>query len=336
MVDSPEVSTRFLWDWRRLVAESIARDYVGGLREVANENGLALWLENYGHWGFPSEFLLYGSMTDQVGGEFGAAEVAEAVERRHAVERGQPCGTLHTVEIAARTVVDQVGGDFGGKGRAFRAQHLGRRKPPQFRCHPVGQCAQLEQAGRDIDGGKGPLARGLRQRNQPVGSLAVEQRLLGQCTGSDETDNGARDQRLRSAALLRLFGRFDLLGDGNAMAGTDQPGEIGFGGMDGHAAHRHRCAAMVAARGQRDIECRRRRLRIVEEQLEEIAHPVEQQAIARLRLERVILRHHRRHRGARGRGAVGVGHDAALPQRRGEARGRRTPSKPLARGSVSG
>ncbi len=70
VVDSPEVSTRFLWDWRRLVAESIAGDYVGGLREVCAENDLTLWLENYGHWGFPSEFLLYGSMTDQVGGEF--------------------------------------------------------------------------------------------------------------------------------------------------------------------------------------------------------------------------------------------------------------------------
>lgn len=70
VVDSPEVSTRFLWDWRRLVVESIAEDYVGGLREVASENGLTLWLENYGHWGFPSEFLLYGKYTHQVGGEF--------------------------------------------------------------------------------------------------------------------------------------------------------------------------------------------------------------------------------------------------------------------------
>jgi len=70
VIDSPEVSTRFLWDWRRLVAESIAVDYVGGLRDVASENGLTLWLEDYGHWGFPSEFLLYGAMTGQVGGEF--------------------------------------------------------------------------------------------------------------------------------------------------------------------------------------------------------------------------------------------------------------------------
>jgi hypothetical protein len=70
LVDTPDISNRFLWDWRRLVAESIAYDYVGGLREICAENKLILWLENYGHWGFPSEFLLYGSQTDQVGGEF--------------------------------------------------------------------------------------------------------------------------------------------------------------------------------------------------------------------------------------------------------------------------
>ena len=70
VVDSPEASDRFLWDWRRLIAESIAEDYVGGLREVSREHGLTLWLENYGHWGFPSEFLLYGSKSNQVGGEF--------------------------------------------------------------------------------------------------------------------------------------------------------------------------------------------------------------------------------------------------------------------------
>jgi hypothetical protein len=70
VVDSPEVSTRFLWDMRRLIVERIAYDYVGGLRKVCNRNDLTLWLENYGHWGFPSEFLLYGSQTNQVGGEF--------------------------------------------------------------------------------------------------------------------------------------------------------------------------------------------------------------------------------------------------------------------------
>lgn len=70
VVDSPEVSDRFLWDLRRFIVESVATEYVGGLREIANRHGLRLWLENYGHWGFLSEFLLYGSQTDEVGGEF--------------------------------------------------------------------------------------------------------------------------------------------------------------------------------------------------------------------------------------------------------------------------
>jgi hypothetical protein len=40
------------------------------LRQICNDNDLTLWLENYGHWGFPSEFSLYGSQSNQVGGEF--------------------------------------------------------------------------------------------------------------------------------------------------------------------------------------------------------------------------------------------------------------------------
>ncbi|MCQ2186853.1 MAG: glycoside hydrolase family 2 [Bacteroidales bacterium] len=70
VVDSEEVSERFLWDMRRLISDKVAYDYVGGLRDVCHENGLKAWLENYGHWGFPSEFLLYGGQSDQVSGEF--------------------------------------------------------------------------------------------------------------------------------------------------------------------------------------------------------------------------------------------------------------------------
>lgn len=72
VVDSEEQTDRFLWDLRRLISDGIAYDYVKGLREVCNENGLETWLENYGHWGFPSEFLLYGGQSDQVAGEFWA------------------------------------------------------------------------------------------------------------------------------------------------------------------------------------------------------------------------------------------------------------------------
>ena len=70
IVQSADLSERFLWDLRRLVADKIASEYVGGLREKCEQNGLRLWLENYGHWGFPGEFLNYGGASHDLGGEF--------------------------------------------------------------------------------------------------------------------------------------------------------------------------------------------------------------------------------------------------------------------------
>jgi hypothetical protein len=70
IVGSVEESERFLWDLRRSIADDIAYEYVGGLKESSNNDNLKLWLENYGHWGFPSEFLMYGGQSDLVSGEF--------------------------------------------------------------------------------------------------------------------------------------------------------------------------------------------------------------------------------------------------------------------------
>ena len=70
IVGSVEESDRFLWDLRRAVADDVAYEYVGGLRKVSNEHGLKVWLENYGHWGYPGEFLMYGGQSDLVSGEF--------------------------------------------------------------------------------------------------------------------------------------------------------------------------------------------------------------------------------------------------------------------------
>lgn len=70
IVSSVEESDRFLWDLRRAVADDIAYEYVGGLKKISNEHNMKLWLENYGHWGFPSEFLMYGGQSDLVSGEY--------------------------------------------------------------------------------------------------------------------------------------------------------------------------------------------------------------------------------------------------------------------------
>lgn len=82
VVGSQHDSDAFLWDLRRLVADKISYDYVGGSREVAHKHGLTTWLENYGHWGFPGEFLQYGGQADEVGGEFWADPPLGDIENR--------------------------------------------------------------------------------------------------------------------------------------------------------------------------------------------------------------------------------------------------------------
>jgi hypothetical protein len=70
VVGSADQSDRFLWDLRRLIADDVSYKYVGGLRDIAHKHGLTTWLENYGHWGYPGEFLQYGGQSDEIGGEF--------------------------------------------------------------------------------------------------------------------------------------------------------------------------------------------------------------------------------------------------------------------------
>jgi len=70
IVGSIEESERFLWDLRRTIADDIAYEYVGALRKASNKHNLKTWLENYGHWGFPGEFMMYGGQSDLIAGEF--------------------------------------------------------------------------------------------------------------------------------------------------------------------------------------------------------------------------------------------------------------------------
>jgi hypothetical protein len=92
VVNSQLESDRFLWDMRRMVADKVAYDYVGGLREVSHKNGLKTWLENYGHWGFPGEFLQYGGQSDEIGGEFWSEGELGDIENRAATSCGHIYG----------------------------------------------------------------------------------------------------------------------------------------------------------------------------------------------------------------------------------------------------
>jgi hypothetical protein len=91
VVGSEDQSNRFLWDVRRLVADNVSYNYVGGLRKVSNEHGLTTWLENYGHWGFPGEFLQYGGQSDEISGEFWSVGDLGNIENRAA----SSCGHIY-------------------------------------------------------------------------------------------------------------------------------------------------------------------------------------------------------------------------------------------------
>ena len=69
-VNSRADSDRFLWDYRRHIADRTSSDYAGELRRAANEHGLRFSYENYGHFGFPGEFLQMGKNADTLLGEF--------------------------------------------------------------------------------------------------------------------------------------------------------------------------------------------------------------------------------------------------------------------------
>lgn len=84
-------SDRFLWDLRRFIADEIAYSYVGGLRDVSNSHGLKTWLECYGHWGFPGEFLQYGGQSDEIAGEYWSEGTLGDIENRIA----SSCGHIY-------------------------------------------------------------------------------------------------------------------------------------------------------------------------------------------------------------------------------------------------
>ena len=92
VVNSQEASDRFLWDMRRMVADKIAYEYVGGLRDVSHKYGLRTWLECYGHWGFPGEFLMYGGQSDEIAGEFWSEGTLGDTENRSATSCGHIYG----------------------------------------------------------------------------------------------------------------------------------------------------------------------------------------------------------------------------------------------------
>jgi hypothetical protein len=68
VVDSREVSERFLWDLRQTVSDMIIENYAGHFRALANRNGLRLSIEAYD--GVPCDEMTYAGQADEPMAEF--------------------------------------------------------------------------------------------------------------------------------------------------------------------------------------------------------------------------------------------------------------------------
>ena len=67
VVDSLEVSERFLWDLRQTVTDLLVENYAGHMAKLAHEHGLRLSIEAYGG---PCDDITYGGRADEPMGEF--------------------------------------------------------------------------------------------------------------------------------------------------------------------------------------------------------------------------------------------------------------------------
>ena len=129
VVNSPEHTDRFLWDMRRCVADRLAYDYIGGLRRKARESGRTLWLEPYGHWGFPGEFLMYGGQSDEVAGEFWSFGTLGDYENRSASSVAHTYGKATTSAesfTVATTEFTLSPRDFKLRGDRFFAEGINK------------------------------------------------------------------------------------------------------------------------------------------------------------------------------------------------------------------
>ena len=228
--------------------------------------------------------------------QLGAFEAAEARQGLHAEQGAEPCLGPGAVEggaaqhggVDAEIAQHRAQLVLGGLGD----QKLGRRKPRQLGADAgLTERHHVERPGRDIGPGQRPCVSNLAQSGKKVVPPGLEQGLLGERAGGDEPHHLALDHRFR-AALLGLGGAFHLFADRDAKALADQRQKVALGGMDRHAAHRDIVAGVLAALGQRDVERLGGGGGIVEEQLVEIAHAIEQQRVGVPCLDLEILCHH--------------------------------------------
>ena len=232
------------------------------------------------------------------GGELGAAEAAEAVERLDAIIGLEPAPAAVAVEArgglrrGARTPVGKRCRERLPRQEAVREDELARLEARKRARERAGlDRLDMEVAGREVEPGKGGGPRRLGKGGEIIVPPRVEQAVLGERARCDDADHLAPHHRL-AAAPPGLGRVLHLLAHGDPEALADQAREIGIGRVHRHAAHGDVLALVPAAFGEGDVERLRGLDRVLEEHLVEVAHAVEEETIRVRALDLEVLRHH--------------------------------------------
>ena len=243
-------------------------------------------------------------------GKLGAAELAERVERGDAKPLLQSALASERIEMGARAWRQRgarLSDPFANFGSPAMSSPTST-SPGFSRASSPGRSLALTEAAisSPVEMSREASASicsppsccgGAEQRGQEIMRARVEQAFLGKRPRRDEADDVTANHRLRPA-LPRLGGVLELLAHSDAMTLGDETLEIVVSRAHRHAAHRNVLALMLAALGERDAERARGDLGVLEEQLVEIAHAVEQEAIGVRRLDLEILGDHWRGAGS--------------------------------------
>ena len=279
---------------------------IGARRRIDGERGggrLACWRRQ--RRAVPELRALHIGDAGRGRGQLEAREGAEGLGRGHREIGRKPPLRGRAVEHVARQRRHDGQRAQIGRNLGVRIERVGHDDLARLDARDLGgerkavAFGHAKFAGRNVEIGERKQRRrvgrgGARahDRRQIIVAPRIEQRVFGERAGGDQPDHVARDDAL-CAALLCLRRVFGLLAHRDAEARRDQLVQIFVRAHHRHAAHRDVRALVLAALGQHDAERAARDLGVLEEQLVEIAHPVEQQAIRMGRLDLLILAHHR-------------------------------------------
>ena len=227
-------------------------------------------------------------------------------------------------EGLAQAVLERLGGEpFRGHGGGGRLQRknlvpaITERGPPAACGRPSPGCrfeglareGHQELAGLD-PGQFGPqlvFALALRGDQFARRQIAVGQAeaVLPAGDGREEVVPAIGDQAslddgpgrhdpydLPTNESLRLPGVLHLLADGDAEAALDESGQVVLDGVMRYARHRHAAILAGVSARERQLELACREYGILEEELVEVSHPVEQQPLGMLVLEGAVMGQH--------------------------------------------